>query len=82
MRQRNEKQLNEYVKAAVLRGRGSDYVAYAELYSRNMNDAGRNAFNEKIMAANQRYKEDKSKQKELVEELKSYIMSEILLSFR
>ena len=36
-----------------------------------MNDAERNAFNEKIMAANQRYKEDKSKQKELVEELKS-----------
>lgn len=71
-----KKQLNEYVKAAVLRGRGSDYVAYAELYSRNMNDAGRNTFNEKIMAANQRYKEDKSKQKELVEELKSYIMSE------
>lgn len=71
-----KKQLNEYVKAAVLRGRGSDYVAYAELYSRNMNDAERNAFNEKIMAANQRYKEDKSKQKELVEELKSYIMSE------
>ena len=60
-----KKQLNEYVKAAVLRGRGSDYVAYAELYSRNMNDAERNAFNEKIMAANQRYKEDKSKQKEL-----------------
>lgn len=71
-----KKQLDEYVKAAVLRGRSSDYVAYGELYSRNMNEDGRKAFAEKVISVNQRYKEDKSKQKELTEELKNYIMAE------
>jgi len=71
-----KKQLNEYVKAAVLRGRGSDYVAYGKLYSRNMSEDGRKAFAEKVISVNQRYKEDKSRQKELTEELKNYIMAE------
>lgn len=68
-----KRHLAEYVKAAVLRGSGSDLQTMDILYSRSLNKEQKLVFKDKLLQANREYIENKQKKNDLIAGLTTYL---------